>query len=535
MYATLTTLLLIAPLQSNGVHYVLEGPGGETPAYGRSVADLADLNGDGVRDLAVGLPRAQGSRILLVSGRTGANLRTIGWPLHTFMIGNAVANVGDVDGDGFEDVGTVVFDSLGLVVVFSSATGALLWNVQVPRSVRPQLVGAGDVNGDGKGDVLYSDGQVGGFGGNGNVRLLSGADGSVLDVVTGGTSGQGLGALAVWLDDVDGDGLSDLALSDKPGLFASSRLFVLSGATGQRIRSLPIVFGSSATRVGDLDGDGRDDLLITGASRARAVSTATWLDLWTTQRPFILGHYPGTVPVSAASAGDVDGDGRDDVLLGYDDQTRIGHHLPGVTYQGPGQVEVISGADGSQLASFTGTAMNQGYGSSVGALGDIDGDGMLDVWVASPRWERDGEVVGAIEIRSALEVLTGPTSYCVAGGNAGLTWSGTTSVANNNLVFTVTGGIPNETAVLLYGQGTGARMFGGGTLCIADEVYRARGGRFDAQGGFVAPLDLNALPQAPIGVGSTWNFQVWYRTPGAIYFHLPRVNLSDALRVPFVP
>jgi hypothetical protein len=278
--------------------------------------------------------------------------------------------------------------------------------------------------------------------------------------------------------------------------------------------------------------------VFTGFNRSRAVSTGTWLDLWTHSRPFIA--WGGNAAISAASAGDVDGDGTDDVILGYDDPTGDAH--VGLTYQGPGQVDVVSGADGSQLASFTGTEMDQGYGSSVGALGDIDGDGMLDVWIASPRWERDGEVVGAIEVRSALDALSGPARICVAGVNsqgtsARLTSSGTTSVANNDLVFTVTGGVPNETAVLLYGRRTGARMLGGGTLCIADEVYRVRGGRFNVQGGFVAPLDLNALPEAPIGAGSTWNFQVWYRSqfnPG-LNAYLPRVNLSDAIRVPFVP
>ena len=552
----LSLALCAFPLRAQSVHYTLQGT--EADPFRSDVVDLSDLDGDGVRELAIGLPAATGSsgpgQILLVSGRDGTPLHTIHGTSGTGSIGRALSALGDLDGDVRDELGTVAPNGVGTgggIVVLSSVSGATLWSADVPPVSSSGLLSIGDIDGDGFSEVLFGDRQQlgGGVGsgawislGPGQVRLYSGRDGTQLRSESGQ---QPLGQWGRYLaapGDIDADGVPDYAFS------TWVRLTFVSGATGERIRNWNSPWGLGEVAVADLDQDGRRDFVFGGPSRATAVSTSTWTELWTVVRPFThlsQAASPGLVPSTAVSIGDVDGDGVEDLVLGYDDRNRYsqGPGAHGLIYQGPGQVLVVSGVDGSTLSSFTGTAMDQGYGGRVGSLGDIDADGTPEIWVVSPRARSGDAVVGSLEVRSALDRPAQPESYCVAGVNASgtaarLSVSGTTSVANNDLVFHVTGGEPQASAILLYGRDVGARLFGRGTLCIADDVFRARGGTLDAQGNQVFALDLSSLwSQAPITAGSLWSFQVWYRSPGSAGsgWSLSGVNLSDAMRVPFTP
>lgn len=545
MLKTLACTILALPLAAQDVHYVLQGPGGTT-RFGSIVSTLGDVNGDGVSELLLGFPSEAdgGGRIVVVSGRTGVRIRSLEGGRSMKRLGSVVEGVGDVDGDGIEDIGSqaLIGDEGPHIVIYSGASGDLLWTKPSPLALVSSLTGIGDLDGDGRGEVIFSDPQRFSFPegtvltGPGIAEVLSGADGSVVSSTRGPSLGAGWFANATGTGDIDGDGVLDYALSGGSTTLGQ-RLVAISGATGLRLGWWEA--GFSAERVGDLDGDGRDDLVIAGSNRARAVSTGSFGDIWYAFREF--PQLTGIVPAAISATGDVDVDGVPDVLVGYPDVTRSAQGA--IWHQGPGRASVVSGVNGTLVTVFTGQQVGEEYGRALGSLGDINGDGVLDIWVAAPQFRVDGRRVGRIEVRSALELFDEPTSYCVSGRNvsgteARLTTSGSTSIAANDLVFHVTGGVPLVTAILLTGRAVSTRFVGGGTLCIADEVVRVRSAQLDGQGALSVPLDVNNLPPAAsIAPGDTWSFQVWYRSgpnPGIGGYQLP-VNLSDAVRVPFRP
>src|SRR6185369_757050 len=179
------------------------------------IAALGDVDGDGRADVAIARVLFNGSSFDFVvdvcSSVTGAQqIRIDRGYTQIYEIGSA----GDVDGDGRDDVlvgtGTVA-------EVVSSATGALLASQSGHASTNfgIEVVGLGDVDGDGVPDFAATGAKfgIGGFG-DGYVELCSGADGSVLRTLTTPGGGGFLGAALARAPDQDGDGIDELAVSD---------------------------------------------------------------------------------------------------------------------------------------------------------------------------------------------------------------------------------------------------------------------------------------------------------------------------------
>ena len=146
--------------------FTLHGPPGQVGReFGLALAGVGDVDGDGVPDLAVGAPE-QG-RVFLFSGATGQRLRTLNNPTPQAgaRFGRALAGVGDVDGDGVPDLtvgapGQDVEgrDTQGQVFLFSGATGQQLRTLNNPTPQAGarfgrELAGVGDVDGDGVSDL----------------------------------------------------------------------------------------------------------------------------------------------------------------------------------------------------------------------------------------------------------------------------------------------------------------------------------------------------------------------------------------------
>jgi hypothetical protein len=110
-------------------------------------------------------------------------------------------------------------------------------------------------------------------------------------------------------------------------------------------------------------------------------------EVWNRFGSTSLGSYGHSLTVFR----DVDGDGTADVLVGAPD------HLVRGT---PGQVQVLSGRDGSVLATRSGTAAGDAFGFSLAVLGDADGDGVADVAVGAPL---------AAAAAAEVQVLSGTT------------------------------------------------------------------------------------------------------------------------------
>ncbi len=206
---------------------------GEVPdvRLGATVAAAGDIDLDGVPDFVVGSSPWLSSHygvVQVVSGRTGAVLRTLSSSEHDDGFGRAVRVLGDFDGDGVPDVvvgaPTAVahagFSSNGLVKAFSGRTGALLWAARPPQVAGTdgfgvELAGVGDIDGDGIQDVgvgtcteRLQDPYV-----TASVRVLSGRDGAVVRILESCTCAGGAGGFGMsiaGIGDLDGDGVPEI-------------------------------------------------------------------------------------------------------------------------------------------------------------------------------------------------------------------------------------------------------------------------------------------------------------------------------------
>ncbi len=368
-----------------------------------------------------------------------------GWRLHAFSgdaygahFGDAVAGAGDVDGDGCDDVivgAPYQHAATGRAVVYSGRSGRVLLELVSPAAGAARfgssVAGAGDLDGDGHGDLLvgaHADDPTK-IKGAGSAWAFSGHDGSVLFAMHGDDRGDELGRTAVGLDDLDGDGVPDLAVGAPSGNFVR----LVSGTDGHELATLRGQadgdrFGVSLARTGDLDGDGIDEFMVgadqsrnAGVGYVRVFNGATREVLHGFQGARAKSNFGGTV----AGLGDVDGDGIDDVAVGsgtldlyrsmaeftgvkvysgatgeplldlprpaafladagdIDDDGHgdllVGQPTDDSAAIGAGSVTVISGADGSVLATLHGALAGERLGIAVAAAGDVDGDGDPDV------------------------------------------------------------------------------------------------------------------------------------------------------------
>ena len=359
------------------------GPGecwsGVEPAarFGRAVAWVGDLDGDGAEDLVVGAPFAtgdvrHGGRVSAFGGGTGALLWSVGGAAAWSWFGQAVAAAGDVDADGVPDVavGAPQADGArGWLELRSGVDGALLRRhvgpepgAQLGRSV----AGVGDADGDGVPDVAGGAPSCDGPGLlAGCAHLWSGAGGTPLHSWHG-APGDRFGLALAGLPDVDGDGRPELAVGAPLADGAAPQggaLHVLSAHTGA---SLQVVHGDEAgqllghavAHVGDVDGDGRPDVaagspghdLAATDAGSVAVHDAASGDL----HLLVTGRAAGEGLFVVAGAGDVDGDGRDDLALG----------VPSAGVEQAGCLRLVSG-DGRELLDWPGRVPAGWWGAAV--------------------------------------------------------------------------------------------------------------------------------------------------------------------------
>jgi hypothetical protein len=277
---------------------------------------------------------------------------------YPWYIGGVNVTLGDVNGDGTMDV-IAAAGSLGgpHVRVFSGTDLSELASFYAfePSFVGGVRVAAGDVNGDGRADIIVAAGP----GGGPQVRVFSGLDLSELanfyaypDAFTGGVT--------VAAGDVDGDGLADIVTGAGAGGGPHVRVF-----SGADLRELASFYaydadfgGGVSVAAGDFNGDGLSDI-VTGAGPGGGphVRVFSGLDLGE-----LVGFY-GLDPTFSGgvgvAAGDIDGDGRVDLILGAG---------PG----GENRVRILSGVDFSELESFVFPAA-MGAGIAIGSTGDAPG------------------------------------------------------------------------------------------------------------------------------------------------------------------
>jgi len=465
----------------------------EGDASGRSVASAGDVNGDGFADLIVGAPFADpngnysGASYVVfgqasgfgatfeLSSLDGNNGFKINSEAALDNGGWSVASAGDVNGDGFADliVGAPFADPNGnysgaSYVVFGQASGfgatlelsSLDGNNGFKINSEAafdntgwSVASAGDVNGDGFADLivgaLFADpngndsgasyvvfGQASGFGATLELSSLDGSNGFKIN---GEANGDQSGRSVSSAGDVNGDGFADLIvgayLADPNGsasgasyvvfgmdaaFGATLELSSLDGTNGFQINgeAASDFSGCSVASAGDVNGDGFADLIVgaRGADPNGSASGASYV---------VFGHALGfgaTLELSSldgtdgfqingeaaddrsgfsvASAGDVNGDGFADLIVGAFGADPNGN-FSGASYvvfgqaSGFGATLELSSLDGDDGFQIDGEATSDNSGWSVASAGDVNGDGFADLIVGAYLADPNGNFSGA--------------------------------------------------------------------------------------------------------------------------------------------
>jgi hypothetical protein len=448
----LAVVVVLLPSPTAAVSYEeLIAPIGEAVEnyFGSSVSTAGDVNGDGYDDVIVGAAdndaggEDAGRAYVFYGGPNAdvtADLVFTGGAEYDFF-GNSVSTAGDVNGDGYDDVIVGAFSDssdsgAGRAYVFFGGPGAdstadIVFSGEVYLDkFGISVSAAGDVNGDGYDDVIVGAQMAGGDNEGRAYVFYCGPDADLsADLVfTGEAYNNYFGRSVSTAGDVNGDGYDDVIVgadhNDVGGVYAG-RAYVFFGGpdadttadlifTGEAVQDN---FGNSVSTAGDVNGDGYDDVIVGarlndaggfGAGRAYVFFGGPSADL--TADILLTGEaHDDHFGNSVSTAGDVNGDGYDDVIVGT--ERYWGTELAGQAYVffgGPG-------ADSTADLIFTGEVNNNLFGICVSTAGDVDGDGYDDVIVGAVLNDAGGNDAGGVFVYSIYP-------YRILSPNGGNTW-----------------------------------------------------------------------------------------------------------------
>jgi hypothetical protein len=496
------------------------GQAGEEAGY--CVASAGDVNGDGFSDIIIGAPwwdggeADEGAAFFYYGSAAGPSSAAV-WRAEPNQVnarmGVSVAGLASVNGDGYSDVavGDHRYDNgetdEGMVFVwYGSASGLGSYGTPANADWKAEsnqassifgmsVASAGDLNCDGYGDLVvgadyYENGQTNegaAFVWYGSATGL-GANGTPAnaDWMAEGNQASGLfGAAVASAGDVNGDGCGDLVVgapyydngsTDEGSAFVWYGSPTGLGASGSpanadwhgESNSAGALYGLSVAGAGDVNGDGYSDVLV-GAPNYDygSFAEAGRISLYDGS----LGGLPaspswytsgwqasGLFGTSVAGAGDVNGDGYADIVVGAPGQGN-GEAGEGIVYVYAGSA---AGCASPALWSAEGNQADAAFGRSVAGGGDFNGDGYADILVGAPLF--DGSVTDAGEV----SVFLGS-----GGDNRSVVPSQRTSSSNLPIDRFGRSDLPNEFRLQMRGFG----LFGRSDVRLVGGLL-ARGARF---------------------------------------------------------
>ncbi len=543
----------------------------DAESFGYSVATAGDVNGDGYSDIAIGVPYydvgglTNAGQVYLYLGSASGISAVPDWNYAGggawWETGHVVATAGDVNGDGYSDLAIGIpsyaaqigpdLIAMGALAVFYGSSSGLPsqpdWDRTNPLEENNSGFGfavasAGDVNGDGYSDLLFSEPffDDSGSGGNppepdtGIVYLRYGSDTGLADgsewYFYGWEWGDGQSGYALaTAGDINGDGYSDFIIgqpyySSPDHSDCGKAVVFLGGSSGPQETHYQVTgtqddehLGMALSTAGDVNGDGYSDIILgipdyttttSGEGVAYLYYGGSTFD--TTADWFAFGETEdGNFGASVSFAGDTNGDGYADVLIGEpgftDTQTGEGRAL---MWLGSATGPALGTAPNANWKTVSSTA-GAHYGASVATAGDVNGDGWADVLVGAPDYSYSytGEGV-AFAFYGGPDSLADTAHWGVesdwADSNLGTSVAGAGDV-NGDGYSDIIAGAPNydssfsnEGAVLLY--------LGSATGPSSTPSWFARGSQADANFGWAVNSagDVNGDGYSDIIIGAPY-------------------------------
>ena len=516
--------------------------------FGYSVAAAGDVNGDGYADVIVGAKwnddaGGNAGEAYVYHGSASGLSATPDWSDQGEAagdnIGFSVAGAGDVNGDGYGDVvvGAYANDGAGTnageaYVYHGSASGLSAspdWSDQgeaVGDYFGYSVAAAGDVNGDGYADVIvgarYNDGAAT----NAGEAYVYHGSASGLSATPdwsdqGETANDYFGLTVAGAGDVNGDGYADVivgaAYNDDAGSGAGEAYVYHGSASGlsatpdwsDQGEAANDFFGSSVASAGDVNGDGYAAVIVGASSNDDAGSSAgaayvysfgvsAAVNAWA-QRTLTGGGTSNYFGWSVASAGDVNGDGYADVIVGADGYSSS----TGRAYIYHGSA---SGIGSSAARTLTGENSNDRFGTSVASAGDVNGDGYDDVIIGAHTYDSSDDEGRAYIFHGSSSGIGASAARTLTGAGTdyffGISVAGAGDVNGDGYADVVIGAYG-------YSTYTGrAFIYHGSSSGIGASVSRTLTGEAsdDYFGWSVASAgDVNGDGYADVIVGAKWN------------------------------